>query len=679
MPGHRNPTVQGIEENFPDLPARNNGYELDYDKMTALGRPFRSKATNDTPPEFRTQSNCHWADPINKIYASGRDPEKVCGGCEFFKKCKTGTGDGYGFLHQYHEAMLWQYASISPQLISKNLFTKKTIGVFDEIDSGSYEWVKSINFTSNDLVVFKKALNEHDPQLSVDFDTFFRRLESLLGTTNTPKFGLENHDILFGLDGFCSGFGDIPENVDDLIKRIDRIEVLSRPDMGTLIKNQKADSITALGMSRIAQIWSGRINGAFRFSEGVLSIQFKNTRMIDGIKNAGTAILQSATVDPNWLCLQLGIERSDMVIFAKQSEIPTNLLITQVVNGFGVFNKRRDAETGAEKKAIIKEHILKTDGINPEQLGEIEYKDFADGENLTHFADGRGSNLFKDKKSVVSYGVPFPHIGSAAANYITVTGDRAFKYTKNHENKKFTDYYNHLTRTEVLQECGRLRANRRPDEQLHYWICGDGDMRWLSLLGYRFEQVECKDIDTRLCTKVEQIKIRYLSIGASLVKASKYALDKLKMSSFVEAMGVSQSAITQWITKYMSEVSKVSQGKAFEGFKKILVSLVDKQDKLINNPDLTDFEKARLSEITDTALPLLVSISRSKAPSEDIRRETIETIGVFTEAYGADSMAMALSTLDKDDKEMIASNVLTCFNVFGLGVDYEAENKELIL
>jgi hypothetical protein len=674
MPGHRNPTVKGIEENFPDLPARHDGYELDYDKKTALGNPFRVRATDETIPELRTQSNCHWTAQLNQIYASGRDPEKVCKVCPHFKKCKTESGDGYGFLNQYHEAMSWQYASTSPQLISKNLFTKKTIGVFDEIDSGNYEFAKTIHFGSNDYIAFLNASNQHDPTLRADFDSFFKGVENVLGCKKLPIYGLENHDILFGLKDVCSGLGDVPDNVDDLLKRIERIEVLSRPDLGDLVKKKRTELINALGIGRIAGIWSGRENGSLRFSDNKIAIQFKNQRMIDGIKNTATSIMQSATVNPDWLCLQLGIEKNQLMVFAKYSETPENLLITQVTNGFGVFNKQRDKEASEKKKTIMREYILSTDGITQDCLGEIDYKAFADGENLTHFADGRGSNLFQKKKSVVSYGIPFPHIGSAVSNYITMTGDRNFKYSKGHFNRAFTDYYKHLVRTEVIQEIGRLRANRRGDEQLHYWICGDGDLSWLELLGYRFEQVECKDINVDLCSKSEQVKAKVFQIGLGLAKRGKEALDKGGVKDFVQALGVTQGAVSKWINAYVTENAKDIQGKGFEVFKQLLLSLVYKEESVIKYDGLTDSEMAQLYEIQNTAIPYLDSVAKSDAPQSDIDAEIANSIGVFIQSYGSHLFTKAISYLPVNKKDAIASSFLSCFSIFNLGT---SENTEI--
>lgn len=675
MPGHRNPTVAGIEENFPDLPARHNGYELDYDKKTALGNPFRVKATDETIPELRTQSNCHWTDHLNQIYASGRDPEKVCKVCPHFKKCKSGMGDGYGFLYQYHDAMKWQYASTSPQLISKNLFNPKTIGIFDEIDSGSYEMAKTTNFSDHDYVGFLNGINQHDPTLRDDFKAFFTGIEGVLACKELPTYGLENHDIIFGLQGVCSGLGEVPDNVDDLINRIERIEVLSRPDLGDLVKKKRTDLITAIGIGKIAQIWCGKENGSLRFNDSRISIQYKNKRMIEGIKNTSTSIMQSATVNPDWLCLQLGINKDDLLIFAKLSEVPSNLLITQVVNGFGVFNKQRDKELSEKKKAIVTAHILKKDKIEREQLGVIDYKDFADGENLTHFADGRGSNLFQSKNSVVSYGIPFPHIGSAVANYITMTGDRDFKYAKDHKNRAFTDYYKHLVRTEVLQEAGRLRANRRTDESLHYWVCGDGDLSWLELLGYRFEQTECKNISIDLCTKVEQVKIFTLKVGVELARKGKAYLDRIGVKGMAAKLGKSHSAVIQWINLYLKKEVKDAKGKAFEAFKALLVSLVDKEGGLTKHRELTKKEWGVIYEIQNTAIPYLESVTKIDAPQADIDAEIANALGLFIESYGVKFVELAFLLLPLQNKSAIAASFLNCFNIWDLGV---GENTEIV-
>ncbi|MEL6162999.1 MAG: toprim domain-containing protein, partial [Cyanobacteria bacterium J06628_3] len=109
---HRNPSTATIEDNFVDIPTRNNGYKIDYTRSTPSGQPYRVRTKPGELPD--TPSNCHRTymfDALrNKNYSVVFDAEEssispICESCPLADQCRYSSGNGYGFRSQKHNAI----------------------------------------------------------------------------------------------------------------------------------------------------------------------------------------------------------------------------------------------------------------------------------------------------------------------------------------------------------------------------------------------------------------------------------------------------------------------------------------------------------------------------------------------------------------------------------------------
>jgi hypothetical protein len=124
----------------------------------------------------------------------------------------------------------------------------------------------------------------------------------------------------------------------------------------------------------------------------------------------------------------------------------------------------------------------------------IDFKKYeADG---AWYRDSRGVNDFLKVVTLVLIGTPIPNIAALLAEYSILTGQHPTE-----EDSGFQAFVDFTIRAEFIQAIGRLRAHRRPDEQLQIVILSDFD------LGIPTNKVRASQITLEAADKMERFKI----------------------------------------------------------------------------------------------------------------------------------------------------------------------------
>ncbi|MEO0936225.1 MAG: DNA primase, partial [Cyanobacteria bacterium J06641_2] len=238
-----------------------------------------------------------------------------------------------------------------------------------------------------------------------------------------------------------------------------QVEKQSARDAG-----QQALALPLYWLPEFIKAWVS--NGAFRCEHGKLSIYTRDLRHKELSENAEFNLYLDATLSPELLKLKLGVQKPILVI----EQVPpsySNLNIVQIT-GLGKLGKQRSdsltSRVDALKSALLQKHS---------NLGILEWKSNAGDTEYYHFADGRGVNRFSNCDAIASFGIPYANVGELAAEYQVLTNNGV-------DSEATQQFITEITDSEIVQEIGRLRSNRRPDENLTFYFCADYDLDFLN-------------------------------------------------------------------------------------------------------------------------------------------------------------------------------------------------------
>lgn len=264
------------------------------------------------------------------------------------------------------------------------------------------------------------------------------------------------------------------------------------------------------------------------------------------------------------MAMQLGIKESDIVVIKQRQEVPVNLVIEQW-KGIGLLGNNR---SDAVKELVIKirEQLL---ALYPE-LGIIEWKQHGQASDLIHCGDSRGSNAYKEKTTVASIGLSRPNMTAIRMQFETMSGHIIDSF----EDSSFREFYGHKIAANLIQEIGRLRANRRPNEQLKFILVGDGDITFLEHLGFDVVSKDASEMLGGLDLGQVGAKSRYVNLGIRLCRQlGKELWESLNMSQAAEYLERAGSSVSRWVRRWFG-VEGDRNGTAFQRFKALVYAAV---------------------------------------------------------------------------------------------------------
>ncbi|BAU16058.1 hypothetical protein LEP3755_66250 (plasmid) [Leptolyngbya sp. NIES-3755] len=229
--------------------------------------------------------------------------------------------------------------------------------------------------------------------------------------------------------------------------------------------NTVLDCLPSQWLLPFLAVWNDSTAGAIRVSSfgglTVTTYRDRHNAILNGIK---TRIYLDATATPEVLSLYRQMPTRHILWIAQKQLRSQNLKVTWI-QGLGLAGKDRsqscDRRINALLDALRQQHpdIAVFDWQSKKQDTD------ADGHWFSDFT--RGTNEFSDRSAIVAIGLPMPNAGALYDLWITLTNQ------SNLEHLPFCDFYQHQIDAEILQAVGRLRANRRTDESLSFFLIGD--------------------------------------------------------------------------------------------------------------------------------------------------------------------------------------------------------------
>ncbi|WP_341532285.1 PriCT-2 domain-containing protein (plasmid) [Nostoc sp. UHCC 0302] len=663
---HRNPSTLPIETNFVDLPVRHNGFKLDSTRKTPTGNDFQLWTQAGETAD--TDGNCHrtylFSAFRNKNFTSldfeesGISP--ICGGCSLKNQCRFALGDGFGFRFQ-KRTVIQQFSELrahpdsTPVTLTNAAGQTFTVGrLWEEADT-LIKPVRSLDVNRSDFETTVGQLVLLEPNIMSKLQPALKVLHQLFTQQLKPnsRYGFDDASIRALLPEFPTGLdieaiGQALEPDLSFLEDLDSIDITEDKQLKKsaaaryAAKKLVKDSARTAGrefldlpnywLPDFLEAWKG--DGSFQSQWGVLSIYRRNPKHTELAKSAQFNIYLDATFKSQQLKLKLGI--SDPVLIIEQQRPDYGNLKVVNVTGLGKLPKNRSDTLSARVNAL-KETLKK---LCP-TLGIIDWKQIAtQAEGRTeygHFVDGRGVNRFSDVRAIASFGIPYQNIGVLAAQYQVMTGERV---NLEDDNSTFQKYLTDLIHAEIIQEIGRLRSHRRPNQPLTFYFCADYDISFLlnELPGVKLEVVDA-------CTFCTEAGSREQQTGHAIVNAIIQlwqAKQKIGQTAIANIAEISQA----WVSRF------TQRWGGWARFKKILLLLLDSLNSGSNKnlADLDDDEKW----LVLSYFPMLITESESSPEN------VLDEVAQVAQIIGNKAIRRVILTCSPQVKGYLLMAVLSC-------------------
>ncbi|MFA9201932.1 MAG: hypothetical protein ACEQSC_00070 [Candidatus Nanopelagicaceae bacterium] len=469
---HRKPTTQSIEESMADVPSRHDGLYVNPDRKTPLGNDWLQTTQPDGAEWERTRSNCHLAEEQRKWAATGygNDDEKnpICHSCEHKSSCALSSGDGYGYIHQKGGALSNARVAIAPAAMpphDKHDYSK-TVIVLDDQPITIYKEL-SVTYTQIRQTIGEIAMTEGGSDLLEELELITVPIQRAL---ETPEFHGYRHSAIFG-------DLELP-NAESLLNRV---MAIIRPNPLNLVhkgNEGKANKLAQYGfkspskprledvvqnwLGQILEIFAGKVDGAVSIRGNTLTVKHKNTEHADIMKKCKLNLIMDATTSTEDLAKAAGVDVNKFLVISQPRATFENETMHMVVGMGSPTKQRADSMNG--RIAALEKSVAAL-------CGSCKTIDHVKGiDRFLWHRDSVGSNIFKDDHAILLIGKPVPNMGAVADEYYFLTGIRVDATDKDPEYQAFL---HRKVAGACIQAVSRLRAQHRPDKELHIYIVSD--------------------------------------------------------------------------------------------------------------------------------------------------------------------------------------------------------------
>ncbi|WP_190644112.1 hypothetical protein [Oculatella sp. FACHB-28] len=504
---HRNPTVDTLDvsNRWIDLEARHGGISKE---TTPNGNSRLRRATKGE--SYVVPPNCVRNGVIsalrNKNVTGADTASLICGTCPLREACSHSEGTGYGFLHQRRHALSSPKLRAHPdsQPNPEEYDYSEAVLLWEE-PGESFSTSTEIRVCLQDVEKVSSALLVNSPDRFEEVRPLLKALPPYLdGSVKLPRFGINHPDLVELLPAL--------QNID-----ISTLEQVQAPDLSLLnttaehgvdladlpaavrrrFTNQdsaKAEQIDQLVVKQwltpMLRTSRDEIPGAsLHLGHEGLTITLPDERHRMLAKSARAVVFLDATISREDLALKLGCSPDDIFVCQQDISSHSNLKIIQVTD-LGRMGMQRGKEQQRRSTAITA-HYQQLDPT----AKAIDFKRFAQDSMGAWWRDSRGVNDFEQVSTLILVGTPCRNLSALQAEYAVLTGSYP-----NQDDSEFESFVNRTILADIRQAIGRLRAHRRPDEQLQVVICSDFD---LSALDMHVEQVAAKEITLEAASKPE--------------------------------------------------------------------------------------------------------------------------------------------------------------------------------
>ena len=547
--GHYAPTTETLKD-WKDLHGRHNG--LTREDTVGGSRLRRAKRGE----EKVIPANCSRNGVIDSLRAknvNGADSAGVvCGTCPLLDACRHAAGNGFGFLNQRKLALSSPLLRLHPSSAPGDDYEyKKVVAIWDE-PSESIKLTKEVEVTADDVRQVAGHLAMTAPAIFDQLRVFLAAVTAVF-EAKQGRYGLGHPDIIAALpalpddldvdalkDALTPDLGFLDPEIEDGVRLSDlpgrstqmptsdygrgdggRVNLRSHFSEDWETQSRQAEGVIKQWLVDLVKVLLSGV-GALHLSFELLTITRPNYRL-RAITNATAGnIYLDATLSVEDLALMLNCEVDDIYVCRQREAKATNLTIVQVAD-LGRVTMDRGKDQERRIAALVKHYQESDPGARV-----IDFKKFgADG---AWWRDSRGVNDFQAVTTLVLVGTPCRNLAALQADYACLTGS----YPQPGDDA-FAAWCDRIVQSDILQGIGRLRANRRPDEQLHVVIVSN------VALGIPTQQVAAKDITVQAASKVERAEMAIRAAVAHLRAQGA----KLTERAIAKLAGLSQSRIHQ--------------------------------------------------------------------------------------------------------------------------------------
>jgi hypothetical protein len=634
----RNPSTPTLAE-WDFLDGRHQGLARDdHDKWRRVGRG----------EAYEIEPNCGRVDVIGAIRAAGIEQadnsDLICKTCPQFEACRGGFLFGYlnarARLLRFDENPETKKIRSHPASLPSH---ESSVTADGETRSFPYnefliiweEWT-TVFKNSRTVEVDQTDMEKLIAHLATEYPDIFRQMHSLLTTLRDLLSGKVKQPNRYGWShaALIGQLPQLPENLD-----LVAIAEATKPDLSFLnsaseygvdnadlpaglrkrftdrddkTAEQARTSLLKQWILPFLEILQGGA-GYLNMSYGHLTITSPDERHLAIARAANKNIFLDATGHLEELALLLGV-RPEEIGHIKQAVPPTdNLEVTQVAL-LGRLGQQRGDEQKRRVDAILNELTTR----NPDS-GVIRFKRFAETGQYCWFVESRGINDAQKLTTLILDGIPCENMEALAAEFTCIYGRvpvegteeikvpikltnslppgiEPFFQMKVSTDPEFREFVRRRILANIHQAIGRLRANRRPDEQLKVIVLGDFP------LDIPVQLVRARDITLEAASKVERVE---MAIQAA-VQQLKVAGEKVTQQAIAQITGISQGYVSR--------------------FRELLQTLLNTHKSKSNNsespPDNGEW-------VAREYLPLV-----AESPEQ-----VLEEVGTLIESYGVRSFA----------------------------------------
>ena len=545
---HYSPTTDTLKD-WKDLHGRHKGLTRETlpDGSSRLRRAQQGE-------ERVVPANCGRTDLINVLRGKNVDGADsagvICGTCSLKDACSHSQGNEFGYLNQRKLALSAPLLRLHPDSAPGDDYGwAQAIAIWDE-PSESFTVTKSVVVTAADVdqVISRLAVNSSEL-----FNTLRPFLAALRAAFDAKqgKYGIGHHDLMAALPALPEGLdlaqvrdalspdlsmldpevaegvrvSDLPGRSLNLTGGV-RFEAESHVNLRRHF-SEGSDEAQRMAEANVLKQWLPDLievvtgGGGLHLSYEALTITRPSYRHRAIAAAAKGNILMDATLSLEDAALLLGCTPDEIYLCRQRPQGGNNLRVTQI-NDLGRLGMQRGADQTRRVAALVSHYR------ENHQAMAIDFKKY--GEDGAWWRDSRGSNAFQGCNTLLLIGTPCPNLAALQATYACLTGS----YPQPGDDA-FAAWCDRRVRADILQGTGRLRANRRPDEQLHVVVVSNVD------LGIPAQQVAAKDITVQAASKLERaemaIKAAVAHLRAQGAKITERAIAKLA--------GLSQSRVHQ--------------------------------------------------------------------------------------------------------------------------------------
>lgn len=638
---HRNPTTPTIEENFTDLPARNQGLFADENRLTPMGNPTVHWTKDGQVPNVK--GNCDRAPLFRKLSGKGYQNEAnaeaalnpICNTCKFKFNCSGSYPDGReanyvpgnSFRRDRKTALLSDkircHIDSLPSEIPDN-----SIAFVDEF-SRQINVVKTTEVNLSDFDSTVSTIATELPQIWDLIKDFISPLRSYLDYSSKEAYhGYGHNEVMqiFGnidksiiadiidalkiLDPDLESIFEEPNELDDY-KGLSRgiVRAIKSKFMKESIKNShsKLDDLAVNWLTPLLEIYNQTAPGNFRIKNHKLIIATKSNRQIESLTKFKKVFLLDATATRHSVAMELGLTPNKILVIGERLPKYENLTVVHI-NDLGLCGKNR-SESKVKQIKVLTDHLK----LQHDRLGVIDHLACKEDDQGHWFYDNRGSNKYIGS-NLLAIGTPYQDLGAIAQKYSLLTSD--FDISK--ENPNFQNYINHLVDSEIIQVVGRPRAARTPDCKITVYLTTTTDVTYLLdyYPGCTLKTITAFELHPYAGNREQVSKWRLFEAFKKVIETGEKCTQNIL------------SRISELSQPYISKISKEFGG--FAQLKKILLTLIEVMNRGSNNfSDLTEDEKFFANDF----LPLLVRGQEGTLPDEQnqdvyIVKELVQLVSI---------------------------------------------------